>query len=736
MTHIDDDPRHTVIEAYPQADAHAGAAAGPQGQALILELRRLQHALDHNWNADAPETAARSRQPKGERRSNASVKVKKTAKTPRRASPGRTLASYLDWLGFRSRPAVERRDAAPGRKPPQRRPAPPRPAPQAPPEAADMELPPSRDRVDPMPPVLRVSEFLEVRERQHRRNMPTDRRQDHPLDHPGDLPQNPTQNSLRDLAQDRRQALQDRESRRQDHPPDQPRDIPRNPHQDPAQDRRQALQDRDRSAAPEPVAAIAAPAPHVPVLTKDANALVSTSIAQLRAGAKFLVNASPGAAVAEIPGEAFSSRVGRAYLAELRTALRVLIVSGGVAGGWATLVPWSGAVVLPGTLVVESSVKKVQHPTGGVVADIAVRDGMHVDAGNLLVRLDETQVRASGQMLVNQLDQVRMRAARLIAERDGAPEIRIPDNFAARMSDAGIAQLVASEKSQFNARASARRGQTDLLQSNIGQFKEQIGGLEAQIASKTSQLSIIAGELTGVQELYGKGLVPLTRLTTLQREAARLEGERGQLTSAIAEAKAKIGQAQLQIVKVEQDFRTEVLKDLRETQDKESEFTEKNIAAQDQLQRIDIRAPTTGTIHQLSVHTIGGVIRAGDVILEIVPDSDDLEIEARLPPNEIDQVRRAQTAFMRFSAFNQRTTPQVEGAVSYVSADLAHDTQTNAAYYSVRVTLPGDERRRLGEVKLVAGMPVEVFLQTGSRTMMSYLLKPIADQFHRMFNER
>jgi HlyD family secretion protein len=543
-----------------------------------------------------------------------------------------------------------------------------------------------------MPPV-RVSEFLELRERH--------RRQDH-KDH-----------------QDR----QDHQDH-QDRPDHQDRDQP---------------QPSDRAAEPR------APAPHTPALAPpspapahkwDANAVVNTSIQQLRAGAEFLINASPGAALADIPGETFSNRVGRAYLAELRTAFRVLIISGSVAGGWATLVPLSGAVVLPGTLVVESSVKKVQHLTGGVVADIAVRDGMHVEAGSLLVRLDETQVRANGQMLVNQLDQVRMRGARLVAERDGAPEIRIPETFTARMSDPGIAQLVASEISQFNARASARRGQTEVLQSNIGQFKEQVAGLESQIASKTSQLSIIAGELTGVQELYAKGLVPLTRLTTLQREVARLEGERGQSTSAIAETKAKAGQAQLQIVKVDQDFRTEVLKDLRETQDKEAELTEKNVAAQDQLQRIDIRAPVTGTVNQLSIHTIGGVVKPGDVILEIVPDSDELQIEARLPPNEIDQVRRAQTAFMRFSAFNQRTTPQVEGAVSYVSADLSRDAQTNTTYYTVRVTLPGDERRRLGEVKLIAGMPVEVFLQTGSRTMMSYLFKPITDQFRRMFNER
>jgi HlyD family secretion protein len=670
MRSFEDELRGTIAEAYPQSGAHADGAAGPQGQALILELRRLQRALDQDRIDGPRETVARNRPPKPKPEK---AKARKNAKASRSPSASRMFASYLDWLGFRQRPATSPRGTAHGRKPPEARPAQPRPS--KPRDAA----PPPMDRADPAPtppPLLRVSEFLEQRERLRQERQEHQERQDQPT---GDQSQRPNLTT----------------------------DAP-------------------------------ALVPSAPAETRkwDIGTVTQTSIAQLRAGAEFLVNASPGAAVPVIPGEAFSSRVGRAYMAELRTAFRVLILSGSVAGGWATLVPLSGAVVLPGTLVVESSVKKVQHPTGGVVADIAVRDGMHIKAGSLLVRLDETQVRANGQMLVNQLDQIRMRAARLVAERDGAAEIRIPDNFTARMSDAAIAQLVASEKSQFTARASARRGQTELLQSNIGQFKEQIAGLDAQIASKTSQLTIIAGELTGVQELYSKGLVPLTRLTTLQREVARLEGERGQLTSSIAETKAKVGQAQLQIVKVDQDFRTEVLKDLREAQDKEAELTEKNVSAQDQLQRIDIRAPTAGTVNQLSVHTIGGVIRPGDVILEIVPDSDELQIEARLPPNEIDQVRRAQTAFLRFSAFNQRTTPQVEGAVSYVSADLSRDAQTNSAYYTVRVTLPGEERRRLGEVKLVAGMPVEVFLQTGSRTMMSYLFKPITDQFHRMFNER
>ena len=225
-------------------------------------------------------------------------------------------------------------------------------------------------------------------------------------------------------------------------------------------------------------------------------------------------------------------------------------------------------------------------------------------------------------------------------------------------------------------------------------------------------------------------------LTALQRDAARLEGERGQLVSAIAEAQSKISEEELQIVRIDQDFRTEVMKDLREAQSKEAELVERSVSARDLLNRIDIRASASGVVHQLAVHTIGGVISAGEVIMEIVPDKDSLQIEARLQPHDIDQVRIGQKSLVRFPAFNQRTTPQLSGAVSYISADLSHDKQTNAAYYTVRTTLPGEERRRLGGLHLMSGMPVEVFLQTGSRTMLSYLFKPITDQIQRAFNER
>ncbi|HET7164571.1 MAG TPA: HlyD family type I secretion periplasmic adaptor subunit [Pseudolabrys sp.] len=430
-------------------------------------------------------------------------------------------------------------------------------------------------------------------------------------------------------------------------------------------------------------------------------------------------------------------RLGRAFERELKRGLRVLIFGVGIVGAWATLMPLSGAVVVPGTLVVESDVKKIQHPAGGVVASIPVRDGMQVRAGDLLLHLDETQLRANAQVLSQQLDQIRVRVARLITERDGLDQPQMPHEMANRSGDGDVSRLWASEISLFNSRAATRRNAKELLQSHVGQLGEQISGLDAQVKSKAAQHDLISGELEGVDGLYQKGLVPLTRKTSLQREAARLDGERGQVVAAIAEAKSKISEAELQAVKIDHDFRTEVMKDLREAQDKEAELVEKSTAAQDLLRRVDLRAPTNGIVHQLSVHTIGGVITPGEVVMEIVPESDELQIEAKLPPQEVDHVHHGQRAYIRFSAFNQRTTPQLEGVVSYVSADLNHDRQRNpnaATYYTVRVTLPPSERRRLGGLELVSGMPVEVFLQTGSRTMMSYLLKPISDQLLRTFN--
>jgi HlyD family secretion protein len=428
----------------------------------------------------------------------------------------------------------------------------------------------------------------------------------------------------------------------------------------------------------------------------------------------------------------------RGFQDELRTGLRVLMLGVGLVGGWAVLVPLSSAITLPGTLVVESSVKKIQYPAGGVIAEIKAQDGMHVKEGDLLVRIDETQLRANVQVLSDQLEETRARIARLTAERDGAEAPKMPGEPNVQAGGEDPPKLLVSETSLFKARLSTRESQKQLLRSNIAQLQEQIDGIEAQIKAKSAQLDLISSELKGVQTLFDKQLVPLTRLTSLQREAAQLDGERSQLRSSIAETRSKISQAELQIVKIDQDLRSDVMKEMREAQDKESELTQKVVAARDQLNRVEIRSPTSGVVHQLTVHTIGGVVTAGEVIMEIVPDSDDLQIEAKLPPVDIDHVHLDQEVLVRFSAFNQRTTPQLHGVVSYVSADLTQDAQnksTSSSSYTIRVKLTADELKHLGNLQLVSGMPAELFLQTGSRTMMSYLLKPITDQLKRTFSE-
>jgi HlyD family secretion protein len=441
----------------------------------------------------------------------------------------------------------------------------------------------------------------------------------------------------------------------------------------------------------------------------------------------------------EVDQDGFKSYLVRSFETQRRAGGRVLALALVVGGGWATLAPLSGAVVIPGTVVSESSVKKIQHPTGGIIAGIAVTDGAHVRQGDILVRLDDTQVRASFQVVSQQLEEVRARISRLSAERDGHDEPTLTAGKVPARERAGEGeQLLTSEKTLFNARAESRRSQRELLRTRIAQLNDEIAGMESQIKSKQAQSDLFAQELEGVQQLWEKRLTPLQRLTSLQREAARLDGEKGQLQSNIAETRGKISEAELQLVKLDQDFRADVMKDLREAQDKEAELAERVVAAKDQVAHIDLRAPVTGTIHQLAVHTVGGVVTPAEVMMVIVPESDELQIDAHLPPDQIDQVHKDQNAQVRFPAFNQRTTPELTGLVVNVSADITHDQQqpNGPGYYSVRVSLPPKEFTRLGDRQLVAGMPAELFIQTGSRTMMSYLFKPITDQLARMFRER
>src|SRR3954453_16241378 len=345
-------------------------------------------------------------------------------------------------------------------------------------------------------------------------------------------------------------------------------------------------------------------------------------------------------------------------------------------GGWAATTELAGAVIAPGSLVVDSNVKKVQHPTGGVVGELRVRDGDTVRTGDILVRLDETITRANLAVITKSMDELTARQARLKAEQDGRERVSFPPDLIARRAEPEIAGLLGDEVRLFELRRTARQGQKAQLKERIAQLNEQIQGMVDQVAAKRREIALIGDELKGVRELWSKNLIPVTRVTALERDAARLEGERGSLVSTIAQTKGKMTETELQILQIDQDLRTEVGKDLAEIRAKTSELVEKKVAAEDQLKRVEIRAPQDGMVHQLAVHTVGGVITPnGEPIMLIVPEADILRVEAKIQPQDIDQIRLGQTAVLLFSAFNQRTTPELKGDVSRISADVSQDAK-------------------------------------------------------------
>jgi HlyD family secretion protein len=387
----------------------------------------------------------------------------------------------------------------------------------------------------------------------------------------------------------------------------------------------------------------------------------------------------------------------------------VLLVT--LVSGWAFATNLSGAVIAQGILVVDSTVKKIQHPTGGVVGKLLVRDGSVVRTGDVLVQLDDTQTRANLAIVTKQLDELAARQAREQAERDDAETILFPAELAARKSEPDVDRVMAGESRLFGIRKAARDGQKS-------QLEDEIAGIEVQRDARVSQIGWIKKELVGVNDLWEKNLIPYTRVTALEREAARLEGERGQLISSIAQTRGKIAQ-------VDQDMRAEVGKDLGEIRGKTSELLERKVAAEDQLRRVEIRSPIDGTVYQSSVQ-----------IMLVVPRDDALIVEAKILPQDIDQVRMAQTAFLKFTSFNQRTTPEIDGEVSLIAADVSQDSKTGVYFYTVRISIPAEELPKLEGLKLVAGMPVEAFIKTSDRTVISYLTRPLADQIARAFREK
>jgi HlyD family secretion protein len=419
-----------------------------------------------------------------------------------------------------------------------------------------------------------------------------------------------------------------------------------------------------------------------------------------------------------------------------------IVVAVGGFGGWASTSEIAGAVIANGNVVVESNVKKVQHPTGGIVGEILVKEGSEVESGQVLMRLDDTLTRATLGVVQSQLDLYVAREARLLAERDGLSVIPLVSALPGAVETEAFAAAIAGERRLFESRRNALDGQRAQLHERITQIGEEIRGLTAQQESKAKEIDYIAEELNGVEQLYAKNLVSISRLKQLQRDQVRLQGERGQLIADIARSRGKIAETELQVLQLDQDFRTEVLKDLRETQAKTAELQERASAADDELKRTTIRAPQAGIIYQLQVHTIGGVIAKGDTIMQIAPRADPLVIEAKVAPPDIDQVEVQAPVRVRINAGNRRTTPDLDGHVTFVSPDLTSDplaTPTGMQkqqYYLVRVTLSEAAVKAVGDLQLVPGMPVEVYIHTQDRTPLDYLMKPLHEQLARTFRER
>jgi len=402
--------------------------------------------------------------------------------------------------------------------------------------------------------------------------------------------------------------------------------------------------------------------------------------------------------------------------------------------GWAEFTEVSGAVVAHGQVVAANYVKKSQHQTGGVVKALAVTEGQRVREGQVLLQLDDTQVEANLAVFRSERLLLTARRARLLAEQAAATGAPAPSLSTG--GEAELAPLMDAERRLMIARRTLRERQKAQLTEQIKGVGRQYEGLTSQAASHQAQIGLINDELKGVRSLYEEGYAPIGTLKGLERQAEALSGERGQLTASAAQATNRAAELRSQILAIDAQHLAEVLTELRDVEGRLAETSEKETAVADQLRHVEIKAPQAGVVHQLTAHTLGGVVAPGEPIMLIVPSDEALSVDAKIAPQDIDQVAVGRTARLKFSAFNQRSTPEISGQVSRVSADLEQDPRTGAGFYTMRVELSPRELARLGKARLTPGMPVEVFVQTGPRTVLSYLLKPLRDQVERAFVER
>ena len=405
-------------------------------------------------------------------------------------------------------------------------------------------------------------------------------------------------------------------------------------------------------------------------------------------------------------------------------------------GTWSATARLAGAVISPGQIRVEANRQVVQHPDGGVVGEILVRDGDVVEAGDVLIRLDGAKLRSELNVLESQLHEIMARRGRLEAEQRDAERITFdPQLVEWARADPEVAQLIAGQRDLFRARAQTLGREVELMREREDQLEEQISGTEAEIASLERQAELIARELAGQRSLFEKGLAQSNRVLALEREAARLEGSRAQLVSQVAQLRGRVSELGIERLRLEADRREQAIAELREIGFRELELKEKRLALKEQLSRLEVRAPRPGVVYDMAVHALQAVVRPAEPILYIAPSDTGLVIDARVNPVHIDQLHPKQEAVLRFSAFNSRKTPELFGTVTNISPDALRDEATGETYYLAAVTMNPGEVERLGGQHLVSGMPVEVFIQTGERTPLNYFVRPVTDYFTRAMRE-
>lgn len=408
----------------------------------------------------------------------------------------------------------------------------------------------------------------------------------------------------------------------------------------------------------------------------------------------------------------------------------------GLLGTWSLLAPLDSAVVARGIVGVESNQKRIQHPSGGIVSSIAVKDGDRVAEGQVLFALDETQWRSSMRVLTTQWIWLKAREARMIAEREEGSNFEMPVEFSDLRGDPAVELAMESERALLVSRNAAKDGLKRQLNERLNATRREHGSLLETSRGRALERTYLSIELGGIQHLYRKGLATTNRLVSLQRDMTRLRADEAQLQADAERVLSRAGEIELELLRRNSERQTELVDALRDVQSRIAEIEEKRIAAGDSLKRAVVRAPQGGIVIGSVVHTVGGVVGPGETAMRIVPDSDNLVIEARVAPREIDRIAMGGEASVKLLAGNQRTSSPLPGRVIHIAADQARDERTGEGFFLVRIGLDREEAKRLSGIGLQPGMMAEAFIGADSRTPMEYLLQPVSDQFARAMRER